>query len=240
MARGDATTDAQSATAPDTGGRRATSGFTTRARRTLGVTLLELTVTLTVAVTAALLVVPSLSDLVTRYRMQRALGDCQTLATAVADFHRDNGVLPTYEPGVDSEVDPKQPRPVRVLVTEGTRPDEPINPDAWLSGGVDQVRNHLSNNEPGYPAPTSVSATGWRGPYLRATVGPDPWGRQYLVNVGAPRVLSKSLMGERRSAATWGVVWVLSAGPNGVIETAFEQSSRSPKLGGDDIGVRVQ
>jgi hypothetical protein len=46
----------------------------------------------------------------------------------------------------------------------------------------------------------------------------DPWRNSYLVNVGAR-----------------GTVWVLSAGPNGVVDTPFENAA----IVGDDIGASV-
>ncbi len=58
----------------------------------------------------------------------------------------------------------------------------------------------------------------WKGPYLDA-VPIDPWGRSYLVNLRAIR------SGDR--------LWVISAGPDGVVET----NPRDVVLAGDDVGV---
>ncbi len=61
----------------------------------------------------------------------------------------------------------------------------------------------------------------WKGPYM-AAVAPDPWGNAYVVN-------SKDFSGT-------GPVWILSAGPNGVIDT----TTTSQVTGNDDIGARLQ
>jgi prepilin-type N-terminal cleavage/methylation domain-containing protein len=64
----------------------------------------------------------------------------------------------------------------------------------------------------------------------------DPWGNRYMVNVGA-------LSGLPHGDAAAGVgraVWVLSAGPNGIVETPFDQPADRAKLSGDDIGFRVR
>ena len=61
---------------------------------------------------------------------------------------------------------------------------------------------------------------GWHGPYLEAGIGADPWGHRYAVNV-------KALAGGGSSTV------VLSAGPNGLIETAFQSPVIVP--GGDDL-----
>lgn len=49
---------------------------------------------------------------------------------------------------------------------------------------------------------------------------PDPWRNAYLVNIGAS-----------------GPVWVISAGPNGILETPFDDASAPA---GDDVGARVR
>ena len=54
----------------------------------------------------------------------------------------------------------------------------------------------------------------------------DPWGRCYLVNAA-------------NMATAGGAVWVLSAGPNGVIDTRFVTRAGQP-LAGDDIGALVR
>ncbi len=61
----------------------------------------------------------------------------------------------------------------------------------------------------------------WQGPYLPA-LGADPWGMAYVVNVNG------FFTSDERA-------WVLSAGPNRVIETA--PAAIAP--GGDDIGIVV-
>jgi hypothetical protein len=62
---------------------------------------------------------------------------------------------------------------------------------------------------------------GWHGPYVQAGVGPDPWGHRYAVNV-------KWLASAKGSDTI-----VISAGPNGIIETPFQVDGVRP--GGDDI-----
>jgi len=57
-------------------------------------------------------------------------------------------------------------------------------------------------------------------------IGPDPWGNAYVVNVGA-----------WNSPDT--AVWVLSAGPNGRLDTSFRPPARQPDPANDDCGVRL-
>ncbi len=78
---------------------------------------------------------------------------------------------------------------------------------------------------------------GWSGPYLPESPGPDPWGRRYVVNIGL--IPSADSPTEDRGPARF-AVWVMSAGPNGVIETSYRQPIGNAALAGDDIGVRLQ
>ncbi|MEX1127784.1 MAG: hypothetical protein WEB50_04380 [Vicinamibacterales bacterium] len=56
-------------------------------------------------------------------------------------------------------------------------------------------------------------------------VDEDPWANAYVVNTGV---------------GAGQAIWILSAGPNGIIETPFEQPSQSAVLAGDDRGVRLR
>ncbi len=56
-------------------------------------------------------------------------------------------------------------------------------------------------------------------------ISPDPWGNAYVVNAGVPA-----------DAA----VWVLSAGPDGVIDTPFIQPDALAATQGDDRALRVR
>jgi GT2 family glycosyltransferase len=76
-----------------------------------------------------------------------------------------------------------------------------------------------------------VTAIGASAAHLDLPLAPDPWGNHYLIypspaDAGAPH---------RGAIARW----VLSAGPNGIVETPFRQPPDRAALGGDDIGARV-
>jgi prepilin-type N-terminal cleavage/methylation domain-containing protein len=122
---------------------------------------------------------------------------------------------------------------------------------AWVAAvnnkTVDFLERHLVTNNPGgrfenrYRTPVDMiqnSGSGynifarntysglnaefsWRGAYMTAPIGPDPWGSRYAVN--AIFFMSKS----------GNDVVVLSAGPDKTISTAFAWDGLVP--GGDDI-----
>lgn len=66
---------------------------------------------------------------------------------------------------------------------------------------------------------------------LDFTLSPDPWGNHYVIY---PPPLQS---GPRSAPAT--SRWVLSAGPNGIIDTPFQQAPERATLLGDDVGARV-
>src|SRR5262249_56218027 len=92
----------------------------------------------------------------------------------------------------------------------------------------DDLQNQLLSNGPGYTTSASLAKPfKWKGPYLDSTA--DPWGNMYLVNI----INCKSTSTDS--------CFVLSAGPNGKVETAFnisKISSVSPR--GDDILYRIK
>ncbi|MBI5575397.1 MAG: type II secretion system protein GspG [Deltaproteobacteria bacterium] len=91
--------------------------------------------------------------------------------------------------------------------------------DAWS-----RLDTHLLRNGHGYP---DAGENRWKGPYA-ARLPTDPWGRPYVINS-----LYFTLPSDPPIP-----VWVLSAGPNGILETNIDSNVTSP--GGDDIGVRIR
>jgi hypothetical protein len=62
----------------------------------------------------------------------------------------------------------------------------------------------------------------------------DPWGNCYVVNLAAPTSSEPAAL----TSSDRAVLWVLSAGPNGIIETPFVGVSETP--GGDDVALRIR
>ena len=77
-----------------------------------------------------------------------------------------------------------------------------------------------------------VTTIGASAAHLDLPIGPDPWGNRYShlpVAGGRPGALHRAGIAR----------WVLSAGPNGIVDTPFRQAPDRAALGGDDIGVRL-
>jgi type II secretory pathway pseudopilin PulG len=150
---------------------------------------------------------------------------------------------------------------VDLLVTSGAVPtigtarssagadwDDPVD-----NAAVQRVEYFLSSNTPSnaganaYRTPASMSVLtefdpgsgalfnaehGWRGAYLPGPIGPDPWGTRYSVNVEfLARALGAGPSGNVND------VFVVSAGPDRVVDTRFDIDGVSGGAGADVLYV---
>jgi type II secretory pathway pseudopilin PulG len=94
---------------------------------------------------------------------------------------------------------------------------------------VDTMENQLVTNTPmgqagwAYPSPgVSPASCGWRGAYISAPLGADPWGTRYMANVaflGPPG--GRTLGASNPPGFNQYDVFVLSAGPDKSVQTPF-------------------
>lgn len=207
----------------------------TRNEAPRGFTLIELTVVLAVIVTLALILTPSIANFINDSRKARAQTDIQMIGSAIVSFYRDTGFFPQWNTSVTGGPGLPQAR-FQVLMSGGNAPLEE-QPTQWTTGASGLLADQLLVNAPGYALRTATSQFGWNGPYLSSDLRSDPWGNRYLVNIGLIDTSSgvMTLSGRPKAA-----VWVLSAGPNGTIETPFSQPVTTAVWGGDDIAFRIQ
>ena len=174
--------------------------------------------TLIVAATSVLsaTATPHVQEYLENARAVKASGDVQVITVSLvrltADVHRlrmERGIAPTLLVS-DGEVPAANEAPVRAWA-------QPID-----GREVQPLASHLLDNSAGYP--TDGGGFGrWRGPYMDK-VSPDPWGHRYAVNIG---------VAERPGGHT---IVVVSAGPNGVVETPFETVGVGT-IGDDILGI---
>jgi general secretion pathway protein G len=112
---------------------------------------------------------------------------------------------------VPAERDVTDPKPLHWLRGAGRL--SPVNP--FDDGPNGELSIYLA------AAPSDEEAV-WKGPYL-LSVEADPWGNAYVVNAHA-------ITGDNRETP-----WILSPGPNGILETP----AASDSLLGDDVGVAM-
>jgi type II secretory pathway pseudopilin PulG len=191
--------------------------------RMAGFTVAEMTTVLTTLSILGAAAAPVVGDYINDARMIRAQQDSRAIATAVerltgdvmGDAERDGG-WSTYNLLVSPGTTP--------AVASGAGQDWSV---AIGTGQAGALQDQLMLNGPGYATHARAQNNpirGWHGPYLEAGVGADPWGHRYAVNV-------KFLKGGAFDT------FVVSAGPNGIIETPFESDGTVPH--GDDIIVVV-
>ncbi len=184
-----------------------------------GFTLIEVVVVVAVIAILAAILTPFITKYISDSQVARARNEVQVVAAAVTNAFKDLGRWPNRQNAAANYAG---------IYTGPTGTAAPAAPFLNASWGTlanwDLMYNHLVVNGRGYPA---TGDTRWNGPYAPA-LPLDPWGRSYLINA---RDLTST-------AVPPIPVWVLSAGPNGVVETNIAAGTTVP--GGDDVGFRVR
>lgn len=220
-----------------------------------GVSLVEATVVLAVFSLMTAVLSPVVNDYVSDAKETRARQDTAALASAMGRmlvdvgetmFLRDgNGAAATNPPSRATS------NRVNLLVGTGNIPNIAASvdraggstdwDDAIDSAAVWSFYQHLNSNAPAYRSASDMSVTTefdpdggsggnseffWRGAYLTPIVGPDPWGRRYMSNV-------EFLGRANATTPSENDVFVLSAGPNGRVDTAF--AAATPTFASDNM-----
>jgi type II secretion system (T2SS) protein G len=181
-----------------------------------GFSVTEVTTTLTVVAALSGAVAPSFDTYIEEAKLVRAQHDVTTLAVSLVRLFNDVGPergiahgWTTYDLliGAGAVADAEGP---------GTR--EWLAPAGDASVGL--LDDQLIRNTANYTSPRQQRFFGWRGAYLQKSVGPDPWGHRYAVNVQAMREHNFD-------------TFVLSAGADGIVEAPFQSDGLPPA--GDDI-----
>ncbi len=167
--------------------------------RIRGFNLIESLVIVAIVVASAGIVVPMFARRHHGTAEERVRSDLHRLAVAMQKYIHDTRSFPTGHTGATN---------YHWLMTSGIHPTNNV----FDSGPSMLVDRFLREN--------GMAGPEWNGPYLFEDLGPDPWGRAYIVNVN----------GYFNSAER---VIVLCAGPNGQVNTAATAST----AGGDDIMV---
>jgi type II secretory pathway pseudopilin PulG len=246
-----------------------TNGSAMTTRRTLtssagrlgssrGLSLIEVTVMLVVLMALVGALVPVVTDSISSARIVRARNDISQLAVALTNFQRDAGPFVFDGSHLREAQTVSSLRVVDVLRSDGDLPDVADEvPVATLGTGLfidpsvgtgeaairpwldmpasDRMDAYLRVNSRGYAEGSAGPGSGWNGPYVSKPAGADPWGHAYLINTGFLRGLPP-----RPGYCSHCAVFVISAGPNGRLETPFQQPIANANAFGDDLVVRIQ
>jgi len=171
-----------------------------------GFTLIEVIVVAGIIAILAGILVPLIFKEIDEAKISRASADIRSISSAIYILRKDTGQWP-----VSANCDPT----VELLNGNGTIPSFSVAAN-WLRNNSNSFDNYLNTDNNGcWPAT-------WKGPYM-AIVNADPWGHAYVTN--AAEFLTDGA-----------AVWILSAGPDGIVDTG--RGARA--LSGDDIGIRIK
>jgi len=216
-------------------------------RRRYGYALFEALIAVALMVVLGMAVAPPLLQDLREGKVARAQAEAAVIAQAVLDFHRDIGYWPQVSRDGDSkDLDGSAGRDgswaplvgnARVgggsaAVPGGFEIATAGVAAAGLGAGTmtaHLIQNSNASGEPLYEASSHPHLEpGWNGPYLDE-VPLDPWGRSYLV----------STVTIVRDGASDEAVMILSAGPDGELQTALNAAPDDGRCAGDDIGLVV-
>jgi type II secretory pathway pseudopilin PulG len=233
---------------------------TSEVRGEAGISLVEATIILAVVAILTAALVPSISAYVSDAQHAAARRDVEAIGSALSRMLSDvgeawilrdgNGAAVTNPPshGAANRVDllvtsGMTPSVTTARVTAGADWDDPVDDAA-----VQRLDYFLVDNQPsnlaanGYRTASSMSVAGefdpdsgslynsehaWRGAYMAGPIAADPWGTRYGVNV---EFLSRTL--GAGPAGNVNDVIVVSAGPDGAIDTRFDTDGAT---GGSDV-----
>lgn len=217
-----------------------------------GFTLIEILVAVAILAIASAALTPMVVKYVNDGRRARALSDAQTLGNAILAFQLDTGRWPVSNDGVVTdagEVSRLVGLPAASIVATAIPTGDAAVAGAanWRGGGnggtaaaIEDllISNQTTTVDPLYPISVNPAATpGWNGPYIKE-VPVDPWGNPYVANV---RYLDgASVTGVTTAIEQSHAVVVISAGPNNLFETSFQDATTLTAPGGDDIAWTVE
>ena len=192
-----------------------------------GFTLIEVIVVAAIIAILAGILVPMIFNQIDESKKTRAQGDVKTIQQAVATVKSNTLRWPTWS--VDSGSCAED---IGFLWnTASTQPDY-SKTTAPTGSGISMY--DVIGKEKGTPLALcyakvdNPSVSAWAGPYLAQESGTDPWGKSYIIYLDKLKSTS--------AAPRWG--WVISAGPDGYLDTDVTSSTVTTPAN-DDVGVRI-
>jgi prepilin-type N-terminal cleavage/methylation domain-containing protein len=213
-----------------------------------GFSLIEMIFVLAIVLSLVAIFTPLAMDKLGQSKTAKAQADIDTVAVALTNFYSGIGNFSSCD-AADCDPLNDAANNLRFLAV-GTGAGDPTaelpsdTGNLWTLTAGDlsatparnNAFNHLVINNPnanGTPDEANIDYRSWRGPYV-SKVGPDPWGRAYIVHTGAMQRNGCPVGSPAACAAPLaaGRGWILSAGPDGNIDTGPNVT----ELAGDDIG----
>jgi prepilin-type N-terminal cleavage/methylation domain-containing protein len=188
-----------------------------------GFTLIELAVVLAIIAILAAILTPMVTNYLDQSRVARAQADTKTIADSVRLYQRDTGEWPVYASAADLTSNTCCSGGALIGGSAGSNPT--AGAFDWNIGSVlagSSLESYLNGNLTNVSTANGFPKKGFRGPYIGA-LDSDPWGNRYILT-------ASNLAGNTNHA------FVISAGPNGAMDTNLTQSLTTQfAAGADDI-----
>lgn len=199
-----------------------------------GFTLIEVMVVAGIIAILAGVLVPMIFGQIDESKKSRAQADIKSIATAISKFRMDTGAWPNRDVGTDPTTNT-----IQVIATDPSANVQypavgasnwPLTTDAVVRWMMSYFGPYDPANPTDTGAPRNYPKAMWKGPYLTDAPA-DPWGHSYLV-------------GAKNFDDATGLlpVWIISAGPDGIIQTpidspvCYDGTSIEPASGGVTVG----
>ncbi len=189
-----------------------------------GFTLIEIVIVLAIIAVLAGILTPTLTRYVGDSRIRKAEADTRAIAAGMAMMYGDTGHWPIWVSGTATKASDTA---FNILSSnDGDTPALDVGVTEW-DGAAEDFTDQIIDNAISYP---TTGRRAWRGPYMEKLTA-DPWGSKYMANV---EFLKPAEVGATKP------VFVISAGPNKLVETVFDQAGPGIARGGDDIIFRIK
>lgn len=232
--------------------RQAIHGLLKIFRDTRGINTMDVVLATAVSITLAAVAVPYVMDQVERGKVAKAIQETNSIMDAMSRFFRDTGKWP-------AEVEIRRAGRTTCFLQAGVPATDPnqgtLLPEVGTQGlGIDAsqfigrscnsltVSAMVNINDYLHNKPSESDYPGWNGPYV-SPVASDPFDRGYLINV-LPLIFTTDIPdpGSGASADTGGKLgrgWVISAGPDRLLQTRLNAAEQSSDDIGGNLGARV-
>ncbi|HHT9107155.1 MAG TPA: hypothetical protein ACFYEF_01280 [Candidatus Wunengus sp. YC63] len=210
-----------------------------------GMSLIETAGVIAITATIAAVVTPVALDKIGDAKVQAAKEDCSQIKNAITSFYSGTGNYPAFSSAGSSTTYAilRSGDVSQFSESISTSNKDPLigvsgDSEGWNDSGnkIDLMRNHLVYDNAGTNAepvsgvhPYATAKVTWKGPYIATTDKQDPWGHNYLAFVEGAYSARTTVDGKKNFG------WILSAGPNGKIETPVTALT----VAGDDVGVVI-
>jgi prepilin-type N-terminal cleavage/methylation domain-containing protein len=228
-----------------------------------GFTLIEIIVAVALVAILSAAIAPSVINNIAQGRIARAQSDCQAIAQAISRFRSDVGYFPYLRQPQNVLPENREKRFHFLASNNGAFPEASTGcTNKWPSAFTTDLGSNIScedfsshlifgsarggvkpdgtlditKTEFYYVRvtnPDNPQQTGFRSAVMSSDPA-DPWGNRYMCNIGAAGAIGQP-------------VWIISAGPNGLLETKVVDNTIAsgsygfyPTAQGDDIGYRLQ